>query len=181
MFQGATRQLGSGQVVYGRFLVQKKETKGQNGQYHKTRLKNINFLNIHRFLIQRYLIHQGLVACQYVDDTTVPCPSGGAVEAVMLLRHESAAKRYATKTKYGAAFQQGANKSNVMSLGHSPPLLESEIGCSIVEKRNLLGFYMDKDKDLTFQHLLAETLAKSWKKIRRCFMVQNKLDSLRQC
>ena len=105
------------------------------------------------------MIHQGLVACQYVDDTTVPCPSGGAVEAVMSLRHESAAKRYATK--YGATFQQGANKSNVMSLGHSPPLLEREIGCSIVEKRNLLGFYMDKD--LTFQPLLAETLAKSWK------------------
>jgi hypothetical protein len=64
----------------------------------------------------------------------------------MSLRHESAAKRYATK--YGATFQQGANKSNVMSLGHSPPLQESEIGCCIVEKRNLLRFYIDKD--LTF-------------------------------
>ena len=78
---------------------------------------------------------------QYVDDTTAPCPSVGAVAAITRRDADSACRRYARWAK--AAFNYGPSKTAVMALLGSPTLDAEEVGCDVVAQRRLLGCLID--------------------------------------
>jgi len=99
----------------------------------------------------------GIVACQYVDDTTAPCASPGAVAAVVRRDADSACTRFAMKTK--SAFNYKPNKTAVMAILGSPPPDSEELSCDVVSQYRLLGCLMDDM--LTSVPLLKETLVKS--------------------
>ena len=95
---------------------------------------------------------------QYVDDTTIPCSSPGAVRCVVNKSASSACTRYATRTK--SQFHYGKNKTCAMALLSSPPLDPCSLDCEVVSQKTILGVLFDQD--LTFEPLLRATLARAW-------------------
>ncbi|CAE7195943.1 MOCOS [Symbiodinium sp. CCMP2592] len=95
---------------------------------------------------------------QYVDDTTVPCSSPGAIRYVVNKSASSACARYAARTK--SQFHYGSNKTCAMALLNSPPLEPCSLDCEVVSQKTILGVLFDQD--LTFEPLLRATLARAW-------------------
>ena len=95
---------------------------------------------------------------QYVDDTTVPCSSPGAVRCIVNKTASSACTRYATRAK--SQFHYGKNKTCTMALLSSPPLDPCSLDCEVVSQQTILGVLFDQE--LTFEPLLRATLARAW-------------------
>ena len=108
--------------------------------------------------VLEYLGSDGLGPLQYVDDTTVPCPSAGAVRAVVAREQGSACSSYCRMTKSQLNYQPG--KTAAMAMLSSPALCEDYVGCDVVDTYRLLGVLLDSD--LTFHALLRETLRSGW-------------------
>ncbi|CAK0877688.1 unnamed protein product [Prorocentrum cordatum] len=91
---------------------------------------------------------------QFVDDITTPCPSEGAVRAVLSEEEWSACSRYARRVR--ARFNYDRGKTAVLPLlDAAPPLLA---GAPVVSAKGLLGVLVDSG--LTFLPLLHSTLAR---------------------
>ena len=97
-------------------------------------------------------------ALQYVDDTTVPCSSPGAVRSIVNRSHDTACARYAVSTK--SSFHFGKNKTCAMALLNSPPLDPATLDCEVVQEKVILGVLFDSQ--LTFGPLLSQMLARLW-------------------
>ena len=106
----------------------------------------------------------GLEPARYVDDTTVACPSQGAVRAVAS-EPESASSRYSHRAK--AQINRKPGKTAAMSLLGSPPLDLDDVGCDVVQVHKALGVTIDSD--LTFAPLLKEVLAIGWRSFLTLF------------
>ena len=78
---------------------------------------------------------------QYVDDTTVPCSSPGAVRAIVNKGKASACSRYALRTK--SEFNYGKNKTCAMAFSDSPPLDAEFLDCQVVDQKVILGVLFD--------------------------------------
>ena len=99
-----------------------------------------------------------IAAIQYVDDLTAPCPSAGAVRAILRRDDGSVCDRYARKAK--AEFNYGIGKTAAMALLGSPSLDPAVVGCEVVRSRKVLGVLVDDG--LTFEPLLADTVRRGW-------------------
>ncbi|CAK0859458.1 unnamed protein product [Prorocentrum cordatum] len=95
-----------------------------------------------------------LASPQFVDDIATPCPSEGAVRAVLSEEEWSACSRYARRVKGRFNYEKG--KTAALPLLGAPPPLSA--GAPVVLTRCLLGVLVGAD--LTFQLLLQETLAR---------------------
>ena len=93
---------------------------------------------------------------QYLDDSVTPCPSVGAVRAILDQSLRSASVRYAQWAK--AAFNFGADKSACMIIGGGPLFDEEGMGFDVVQARKILGITVDAE--LSFEPFRAEVLAK---------------------
>ncbi|CAK0886329.1 unnamed protein product [Prorocentrum cordatum] len=91
---------------------------------------------------------------QFVDDITTPCPSEGAVRAVLSEEEWSARSRYARRVR--ARFNYDRGKTAVLPLLDAPPPLLA--GAPVVRAKGLLGVLVDSG--LTFLPLLHSTLAR---------------------
>ena len=89
---------------------------------------------------------------QYVDDGTTPCPSVGAVHAVLGSVNSSATSRYA----HWAKAQFNMTKSVCLPLFGSPPPDEDALGCAVASIFRILGVSLDAY--LTFVQLFGSML-----------------------
>ena len=78
---------------------------------------------------------------QYVDDTTVPCSSPGAIRAIVNKGKASACSCYALRTK--SEFNYGKNKTCAMAFSDSPPLDAEFLDCQVVDQKVILGVLFD--------------------------------------
>ncbi|CAK0864133.1 unnamed protein product, partial [Prorocentrum cordatum] len=90
---------------------------------------------------------------QFVDDITTPCPSEGAVRAVISDESTSACSRYAFRMK--SLFTYERDKTCVLPLLGAP--IPGRPGCPVVSQKHLLGVLVDSG--LTFGPLLNELCA----------------------
>ena len=67
---------------------------------------------------------------QYVDDTSTPCPSVGAVRAVLGPQPLSACSKYARRMR--AVFNYGPGKTACLPMFGNPCPDEEAIGCDVV-------------------------------------------------
>jgi hypothetical protein len=90
---------------------------------------------------------------QFVDDITTPCPSAGAVRAVLSEEASSACSRRARAMK--PQFNYGVGKTCALLIFGAPP--PPHAGCPVVLVKRLLGVLVDGD--LSFLPLLREVAA----------------------
>ena len=91
---------------------------------------------------------------QYSDDLAAPCPSPGALRAIVSVEPSSARSLYARRTR--AHFNYAAGKTAVMALCGSPD--PGMVGAPVVTSKTLLGVLVDSG--LTFSPLLSSLLAR---------------------
>ena len=91
---------------------------------------------------------------QFSDDLTVPCPSPGALRAVVSAEPDSACSRFARAVR--ADFNCASGKTAAMAVAGSPD--PGWVGCPVVDQKLVLGVLVDAD--LTFQPLLRSVLAR---------------------
>ena len=95
---------------------------------------------------------------QYVDDLTTPCPSIGALRAILLRDGRSASDMYASTVK--AEFNYGRGKTGVLPLFVAPPPDHDDVGCDVSTTRKILGILFDSN--LTFAPMLRAVVGAAW-------------------
>ena len=92
---------------------------------------------------------------QYIDDTTMPCPSVGSLPAVIADKETSACEKIAAST--GSRINRKAGKTTVMAMCGSPPPSPDAVGCEVTSTHTCLGFLLDDQ--LSMEPMLNAVLA----------------------
>ena len=108
-----------------------------------------------RLLVLDCLGHFPLGPIQYIDDTTMPCPSVGALAAVIGDNQTSAVETFATSS--GSRINRKPGKTTVMAMYGSPPPSFDVVGCDVSSAHSCLGFLLDDQ--LTMEPMLQAVVA----------------------
>ena len=92
---------------------------------------------------------------QYIDDTTLPCPSVGALAAVIGDNKTSACEAFAASS--GSKINRKPGKTTVMAMYGSPPPSFEVIGCDLASVHSCLGFLIDDQ--LSMESMLSAVVA----------------------
>ena len=92
---------------------------------------------------------------QYIDDATMPCPSVGALAAVIGDSKTSACEAFAASS--GSKINRKPGKTTAMAMYGSPPPSFEVIGCDLASAHNCLGFLIDDQ--LSMEPMLSAVVA----------------------
>lgn len=110
-----------------------------------------------RLLVLDYLGRFRVGPVQYIDDTTMPCPSVGAVAAVIGDTPSSACEQFSSST--GSKINRKPGKTTVMAMYGSPPPAPDVVGSEATPTHTCLGFLLDEN--LSMEPMLSAVVAQA--------------------
>ena len=136
------------------------------GELTVVSLAKLRFLS-DRLMLLKFLGQTGLGPRQYVDDMTAPCPSAGAVAAVLSPLQDAACSECCRRARAQTNYEP--NETAAMAMLDSPPLDDDAVGVHVASSYKLLGVLVVSS--ISFLPCLTAVVAKAMGMMKQLLQV----------